>query len=82
VSDFVSWMQTFVSEKGLDLDHRFEMDGPGGMVNSIPLSSVVAATFQTCQSEQEIIRKHLISLDFRNSDVMEYFEKLAGALAI
>lgn len=82
MSDFASWIQTFVSEKGLDLDHRFEMDGPSGMVNSIPLSNVVAATIHTCQSEQELIRKHLISLDFRNSDVMDYFEKLAGALAI
>jgi hypothetical protein len=80
--DFVSWMRTFVSEKDLDLDHRFEMDGPSGMVNSIPLSNVVAATFQTCQSEQDVIRKHLISLDFRNSDVLEYFQKLAAALAI
>lgn len=82
MSDFVSWMQTFVSEKGLDLDHRFEMVGPGCMVNSIPLSNVVAATCQTCQSEQALIRKHLVLLDFRNSNVMEYFEKLAGALAI
>lgn len=82
MGDFVSWMQTFVSEKGLDLDHRFEVDGPGGLVNSISLSNVVAATRQTCHSEQEVIRKHLVSIDFRNSNVMEYFEKLAGALAI
>ncbi|MDD4865665.1 MAG: hypothetical protein PHQ28_00555 [Mycobacterium sp.] len=82
MGDIVGWLQAFVSEKDLDLEHRFEIDGPGGMLNSIPLSNVITAIGRASSTEQQKIRNQLAIRDFRNEDVMIYFEHLAGALAV
>jgi hypothetical protein len=81
VSDFAKWLRTFVSEKELDLEHRFNKDGPSGM-NSIPLGNVIEAMVLAPVHEQEMIRDQLVRLDFRNANVLNYFDHLAGALAI
>jgi hypothetical protein len=82
MGDFASWLLTFVSEKGLDVEHRFEVDGPQGMINSIPLSNVITAMCHGSADEQEAIRNQLVALDFANRNVMDYFERQAGVLAI
>lgn len=79
---FAQWLDTFVEEKGLNPDHHFEKVGPSGQLNIIPLANVIEAMKITDKSEQAQIKKGLVLLDFRNANVMDYFEHLSGALAI
>jgi hypothetical protein len=75
------WIDTFVDEKGLDLEHRFDAYSPNGTWNSIPLGCVVDAIKATTEQERNEIRVTLIKIDFCNGDVLHYFQHLAGALA-
>ncbi|OHU47158.1 hypothetical protein BKG82_26230 [Mycobacteroides chelonae] len=79
---FAQWLDAFVEEKGLNLDQHFEKIGPSGQLNVIPLANVIQAMKITDKSEQAQIKSALVRLDFRNADVMDYFDHLSGALAI
>lgn len=79
---FAQWLDTFVAEKGLNLDQHFEKVGPSGQLNIIPLANVIQAMKITDKSEQAQIKSELVRLDFRNADVMGYFDHLSSALAI
>jgi hypothetical protein len=78
---FDTWIDTFISEKGLDLEHTFEVPGPSG-VNIMPLAVVVDAMKQAPEGEQTAIRDKVVVLDFHNAPILPFFEHLAGALAI
>jgi hypothetical protein len=81
MSGFDSWIDTFVDEKGLDVEHRFDVEGPQWGWNSIPLSVVIAAAKNTTTAEQAEIKRQLVEIDFKNADAMHYFEHLAKCLA-
>lgn len=81
MSGFSSWIDTFVEEKDLDLDHRFDVEGPEWGWNSIPLASVVDAAKQCCPTEQAQVKAKLVEIDLRNGDPMHFFEYLAKGLA-
>lgn len=78
---FVSWLDTFVEEKGLDSGQLFEKEGPSGL-NIIPMGVVIAAMKTTNGEEQARIKSTLVRLDFVNADAVGFFEHLAGALVI
>lgn len=80
-SGFAAWLDTFVSEKGIDTDHIFTVPGPRWGDNMIPVSVVIEAAKNTGDREQRAIKDTLVKIDFRNGDVMHYFEHLAKALA-
>lgn len=75
-----TWLRTFVREKGLDLEHTFDVDGPSGF-NLIPLGCLLECIEQAPKSEQDAIKMMLIRIDFRNGDVMDYFKYLCKAIA-
>ena len=79
---FNQWIDTFVEEKGLDLNHEFEVEGPEWGTNYIPLSALVETMKAAPDNEQEAIRKSVIYIDFNNGDVMDFFEHLAQAIAL
>ena len=81
VAGFSSWLDTFVEEKGLDTQHRFDVEGPEWGWNSIPLSSVIEAAKQSAANEQAQIKSRLVEGDYRNADPMHFFEHLAKGLA-
>lgn len=81
MSGFATWLDTFISEKGLDLDHRFDVEGPQWGWNSIPLGSVVDVAKQCDAAEQAKIKDTLVQIDFRGGDAMHFFEHLAKGLA-
>ncbi|BBX87977.1 hypothetical protein [Mycolicibacterium aubagnense] len=81
MAGFTAWLDTFVDEKGLDLEHRFDVEGPEWGWNSIPLSVVIDTAKQTSSAEQEQIKSTLVAIDFKNGDVLHFFEHLAKALA-
>ena len=80
-SAFATWLDTFVEEKGLDTDHVFTVPGPRWGDNLIPLSVVLREAKATGSAEQKAIKDMLVKIDFRNGNVMLYFEHLAKALA-
>ena len=78
---FGRWLNTFISEKNLDLEHVFEVEGPDWGMNSIPLGVVVEHMMIAPASEQAEIKNMIVRIDFRNGDVMDFFKHLAKALA-
>ena len=78
---FTKWLETFITEKGLDLEMRFNVEGASGN-NSIPLGCVVEAMKSAPAREQSAIKDMIVKIDFRNGDVAHYFGHLAQALAI
>ena len=75
------WIDRFVSEKELDTDHVFEVEGESGL-NFIPLAVVIEHVKITAKQEQAQIKNVLVKIDFANGDVVPYFEHLAKAIAI
>lgn len=78
---FTKWLDTFLSEKGIDLDHPITVEGKSGP-NYMEVSHVVAAMKATSAAEQAQIKTTLVMIDFRNGDVMHFIKHLAKAIAI
>lgn len=78
---FTKWLDTFVSEKGFDLEQIFTVEGKSG-ANFIPLACVLDAIKAAPASEQAAIKTMIVRLDFRNANVCDYFRHLAQAIAI
>ncbi|AXN53367.1 hypothetical protein PBI_THONKO_97 [Mycobacterium phage Thonko] len=78
---FAKWLDTLVDEKGLDREVRFTKFGPQGTENSIALGNVLDAIKTAPKTEQAAIKSTLVRIDFRNGDVLHFFDHLAGALA-
>jgi hypothetical protein len=78
---FAQWLDTFIDEKGLDPDHRFDVEGPLWGWNSIPLTMVVDVAKQCSPPERAKIKDTLVAIDFRDGDVMGFFEHLAEGMA-
>lgn len=78
---FDKWIDTFVSEKGLDLEETFVVEGDMGE-NSIPLGVVVEHMKIAPDTEKKQIKDVIVRIDFYNGNVMHFFEHLAKAIAI
>jgi hypothetical protein len=80
-SAFCQWLDTFLSEKGIDLEAQFEVEGASG-VNLMPYSVVVDGIKATTAAEQAQIKTVLVRIDFQNGDVCHFLRHIAKALAI
>ena len=78
---FANWLDTFLDEKGIDLDQVVEAEGPSGL-NSIPVACLVDLMKQAPKSEQTAIKATIVKIDFCNGDVLHYFKHLAHAVAM
>ena len=79
--NFVTWLDTFVAEKGIDLEQIMEVQGPTG-TNWIPVETLVDAIKTAPKNEQNGIKDMLVRIDFVNGDVLDYFKHLAKAIAL
>lgn len=79
---FNEWLDTFISEKDLDLEQVFEVEGPDWGTNYIPARVVVEHIQIASPAEQMEIKNMLVKIDFHNGDVMDFFKHLAKAIAI
>ena len=77
---FTKWLDTFIQEKGIDLEESFTVEGPSG-TNHMQLVHVVAAIQGAPAHEQAGIKSMIAKIDFRNGDVRHYFKHLAQAIA-
>lgn len=78
---FSKWLDTFITEKGLDLEQVLTVKGASGD-NFIPLACLVDAIKAAPSHEQIGIQSMIVKIDFRNGDVLHYFRHLAQAIAI
>jgi len=79
--NFTTWLDTFNSEKGIDLEQRFDVEGPSG-TNSMEYAHVVDAIKQAPAHEQAGIKNTIVKIDFANGDVRHFYRHLAQAIAI
>jgi len=79
-STFATWIDTFISEKEIDVEHLLEAQGPSG-TNWIPVGVLVEMMKGAPPHEQRMIKNTIVRIDFRNGDVLDYFRHLAGAVA-
>lgn len=81
MTSFTKWLDTFIQEKGLDLEDSIVVEGPSG-TNHMQLVHVIAAIHEAPAHEQAGIKSMIVKIDFRNGDVMHYFRHLAQAIAV
>ena len=78
---FATWLDTFLSEKGIDLDTPITVEGSWGP-NYMTVENVVDAMKATSAGEQNAIKTTFVKIDFANGDVMHFIKHLAKAIAI
>ena len=81
MSAFTHWIDTFIAEKGVDLEQTFDVEGASG-VNVMPYGIVIEAIKSASPREQAAIKTTIVKIDFVNGDVRHYFRHLAQAIAI
>ena len=82
--NFQKWIDTFLSEKGIDAEDRVSAEGDMG-INSIPVGCLVDMMKQAPAQEQRAIKATLIKIDFTapgRKPVLDYLAHLAKAVAI
>lgn len=77
---FTKWLETFIREKGIDLEETFTVEKT--QRNFMSYGVIVEAIKNTCKEEQKAIKNMLVKIDFFNGDVKDYFRHLAVAIAI
>lgn len=78
---FAGWLDTFLTEKGIDSEEVLVVDGPSGE-NDIPVGCLVEAMEAAPAHEQAAIKSMLVKIDFRNGDVRHYLRHLAHVIAL
>lgn len=79
---FNNWIDTFLEEKGIDLEETFEFETVETGYNLMPYAVVVEFIKFTSRSEQEKIKNMLVQIDFKNGDVKHFLRYLGKGLAI
>ena len=79
---FNKWLDTFVSEKGLNLEAVFEADGKDFGANFIPLGSIVEFIKACDDATKSTIKTNFVKIDFMNGDVNHFFQYIANGMAI
>lgn len=79
---FNKWLDTFIDEKGIDLETILEVRGKSGNLNIIPLEVLIDNIKIASKNDQDAIKNTLVKIDFLNGDVMGFFKWIAPAIAI
>ena len=77
---FEKWLDTFIAEKGIDLEATFQFDNDNGF-NIMPYGVVIEAIKTTTGSERANIKNTIVKIDFANGDVLHFFRFLGRGLA-
>ena len=79
-NSFANWLDTFIAEKGIDLESTFEFENDNGW-NLMPYGVVVEAIKTTIGAERANIKNTIVKIDFANGDVCHFFRFLGRGLA-
>lgn len=77
-SAFEKWLRTFIEEKGLDLHESFDITH-NGQFHIMELGALIDIIVKSSKAEQKQIKNTIVMIDFKNGDVMHYFNFLAEA---
>lgn len=77
---FGRWLDTFLSEKGIDMEETLTAEGPSGP-NWIPVGCLVTMMKNAPKHEQAGIKTMMVRIDFANAPVRPYLTHLARAVA-
>lgn len=75
-SAFGKWLEVFVEEKGLDLNSEFTVEHREEL-HFVSLGFLLEVIEQASKEEQAKIKNILVQIDFRNGDVMHFFNHLS-----
>ena len=78
-TSFNQWLDTFIQEKGIDLDYTFTIEDEG-ITHIFELGNVIENIKATSKEEQNAIKDMIVKIDFNNGDVVDYFKHLSKAL--
>ena len=79
-AEFVKWLDTFIEEKGIDLEQGFTVHGPSGE-NHMTYGIVIEHMKIAPANEQKQIKDMLVKLDFKNAKIEPFLEHLGKAIA-
>ena len=79
--NFSKWLETFLSEKGIDSEELLEVEGASG-INCIPVGCIVELARKAPKYEQAQIKSTLVRIDFVNGNVRHFLTHLAKAVAL
>lgn len=77
---FDKWLDTFISEKGIDLEDTFDVEGPSG-TNTMPYGVIIEHMKIAGPQEQKALKNKMVYLDFKNADIKDFLRHLGGAIA-
>ena len=77
---FIKWLDTFIEEKGIDLNDVVEIT-TNNNTHFFEIGNIVEHIKATTKEEQTAIKDMIVKIDFHNGDVIDYFKHLAKALA-
>lgn len=77
---FNKWLDTFIEEKGIDLNDVVEIT-TNNNTHFFEIGNIVEHIKATTKEEQTAIKDMIVKIDFYNGDVIDYFKHLAKALA-
>lgn len=78
IGQYEKWIRTFIEEKGLDIDLEFTIEH-NNTTHFITLGFIIDLIVKAQKQEQEQIKNKIVYIDFRNGDVIHFFEFLANA---
>lgn len=79
-SAFNKWLDTFIEEKGIDLQQVIEIKTESN-THYFEVGNIIENIKATTPEEQAEIKDMIVKIDFHNGDVVDYFRHLAQALA-
>jgi len=79
--EFIEWLDTFLEEKGIDLEDDFTVQGAFYGDNHMTYEVVVEHIKIAPRHEQKKIKDMLVKIDFKNGDVKHFLRHLGQALA-
>jgi len=76
-----NYLETLLTEKGISLNHTFEVKSEGVFGNHfVPMEVVIEFIETLSASVQEQIRKTLVKIDFKNGNVLHFLEFISKGM--
>lgn len=73
---FNKWLDTFLSEKEIDINTEFTVES-SGVIHFVSLDLLLNFIKKQPEETKSKIKKSIVYLDFHNSDVLDFFNHMA-----
>lgn len=77
--EFDNWLDTFLKEKDIDIEFKQFFVEHNGYMHIIDIDQLINLCKKTDISQKVKIKETLVKLDFKNQNILDYFEYLAKA---